>query len=180
PGVGKSRLFWEFTHSDRVHGWLIVQSSSVSYGKATAYLPVIDLLRGYFQIEARDNARQVRERITGKVLWLDRALEPALPALLALLDVATDDEAWTRLDSLFRGSRFRMDSGLVGMTMSVGTTRHPARPGMVAPASRGVKPRCSPCHPPRPAAAAPPASVAMLCGARILLFIAAAPGGGGR
>src|SRR5262245_49183282 len=52
PGVGKSRLFWEFTHSHRVRGWLIVQSSSVSYGKATAYLPVINLLRGYFQIEA--------------------------------------------------------------------------------------------------------------------------------
>src|SRR5262249_11480800 len=76
-----------------------VQSTSVSYGKATAYLPVIDFLRGYFQIEASDNARQMRERITGKVLSLDRALEPTLPALLALLDVATDDEAWTRLDS---------------------------------------------------------------------------------
>ena len=105
PGVGKSRLFWEFTHSHHVRGWSIVQSTSVSYGKATAYLPVIDLLRGYFQIEARDNARQVRERITGKVLSLDRALEPTLPAFLALLDVATDDEAWTRLDSLQRRQR---------------------------------------------------------------------------
>ena len=70
PGVGKSRLFWEFTHSHRVlfekgatpratppsrspGGWLILQSASVSYGKATAYLPVIELLRGYFEIESR-------------------------------------------------------------------------------------------------------------------------------
>jgi class 3 adenylate cyclase/tetratricopeptide (TPR) repeat protein len=105
PGVGKSRLFWEFTHSHHVRGWSIVQSTSVSYGEATAYLPVIDLLRGYFQIEARDNARQLRERITGKVRSLDRALEPTLPAFLALLDVATDDEAWTRLDSLQRRQR---------------------------------------------------------------------------
>src|SRR5262245_49143600 len=51
PGVGKSRLVWELTHSHRVHDWLIVQSASVSYGKATAYLPVIELLRGYFAIE---------------------------------------------------------------------------------------------------------------------------------
>src|SRR5262245_7390123 len=51
PGVGKSRLFWELLHSHRVHGWLIVQSASVSYGKATAYLPVIELLRGYFEID---------------------------------------------------------------------------------------------------------------------------------
>jgi class 3 adenylate cyclase len=44
PGVGKSRLVWEVTHSPRVHGWLVLQAGSVSYGKATSYLPVIDLL----------------------------------------------------------------------------------------------------------------------------------------
>ena len=52
PGVGKSRLVWEFTHSHRTQGWLILESGSVSYGKATSYLPVIDLLKGYFRIEA--------------------------------------------------------------------------------------------------------------------------------
>ncbi|MGH7331190.1 MAG: AAA family ATPase, partial [Candidatus Rokuibacteriota bacterium] len=67
PGVGKSRLFWELLHSHRVHGWLIVQSASVSYGKATAYLPVIELLRGYFEIESRDDPRKIREKVTGKV-----------------------------------------------------------------------------------------------------------------
>ena len=35
PGVGKSRLFWEFTHSHRDEGWLVLESGSVSYGKAT-------------------------------------------------------------------------------------------------------------------------------------------------
>jgi class 3 adenylate cyclase/tetratricopeptide (TPR) repeat protein/ribosomal protein L40E len=98
PGVGKSRLFWELAHSHRTHDCLVLEAPSVSYGKATPYAPVIDLLRGYFQIELRDDARRMRERITGKLLALDRALEPALPALLALLDVATNDEAWTRLD----------------------------------------------------------------------------------
>ena len=50
PGVGKSRLFYEFTHSHRTQGWLILESGSVSYGKATPYLPVIDLLKSYFKI----------------------------------------------------------------------------------------------------------------------------------
>ena len=54
---GKSRLVWEVTHSHRTHGWLVVQAGSVSYGKATPYLPVIDLLKGYFQIEDRDDPR---------------------------------------------------------------------------------------------------------------------------
>ncbi len=55
PGVGKSRLVWEFTHSHRTQGWLVLESSSVSYGRATAYRPVIDLLRTYFAIEDRDD-----------------------------------------------------------------------------------------------------------------------------
>jgi predicted ATPase/class 3 adenylate cyclase len=91
PGVGKSRLFWEFTHSRRTVDWLILESGSVSYGKATAYLPVIDLLKAYFDIEDRDDVRKVREKITGKLLTLDKSLETTLPAFLTLLDVEVDD-----------------------------------------------------------------------------------------
>ncbi len=98
PGVGKSRLFWEFTHSHRTHGWLILESSSVSYGKATAYLPVIDLLRSYFQVEDRDDQRKIREKVTGKLLTLDKALEPTLPAFLTLLDVPVEDSQWQALE----------------------------------------------------------------------------------
>ena len=105
PGVGKSRLYWEFTHSHRTQGWLIVESSSVSYGKATAFLPIIDLLRAYFQIEAGDEARKIREKLTGKLLSLDRALEPSLPALLWLLDVPIEDPQWQRLDPPQRRQR---------------------------------------------------------------------------
>ena len=60
PGVGKSRLFHEFVHSHRTHGWLVVECGSVSYGKATAYLPIIDLLKGYFRIQDRDEPREIR------------------------------------------------------------------------------------------------------------------------
>ena len=73
PGVGKSRLFYEFTHSHRTQGWLIVESGSVSYGKATPYLPLIDLLKAYFKIHDRDNQREIREKITGKLLTLDES-----------------------------------------------------------------------------------------------------------
>ena len=98
PGVGKSRLYWEFTHSHRTHGWLIVESGSVSYGKASAYLPVIDLLKAYFQIETHDDSRKILEKVTGKVLALDRALESCLTALLWLLDVPVEDTHWQRLE----------------------------------------------------------------------------------
>ncbi len=98
PGVGKSRLVWEVTHSHRTDGWTIVQAGSASYGKATPYLPVIDLLKAYFQIEGRDDHRKIREKLTGKLLTLDRALEPTLPALLSLLNVPVKDSAWQVLE----------------------------------------------------------------------------------
>jgi class 3 adenylate cyclase len=97
-GVGKSRLAYEFTHSHRVQDWLILEASSVSYGKATSYLPVIDLLKGYFKIGDRDDHREIRAKVLGRVLGLDRVLEPLLPPLLALLDVPVDDVAWQHLD----------------------------------------------------------------------------------
>jgi class 3 adenylate cyclase/tetratricopeptide (TPR) repeat protein len=97
-GVGKSRLLYEFTRSHHTHGWLQLASHSVSYGKATAYLPVLDLLKGYFQIEPHDDARRLREKVTGKLLTLDRSLEPMLSALLALLEVPVEDPEWQAFD----------------------------------------------------------------------------------
>ena len=104
-GVGKSRLVYEFTHSHRLHGWRILESASVSYGKATSYLPVIDLLKGYFKIQDRDDLRDIRDKVAGTLLTLDDALQPVLPALLALLDVPVDDAAWQTLDPAQRRQR---------------------------------------------------------------------------
>jgi class 3 adenylate cyclase/tetratricopeptide (TPR) repeat protein len=98
PGVGKSRLLWEFIHSNRLNGWLIVQSAAVSYGKGTPYLPVIELLRGYFAIESRDTPHKIRDKVTAKVLKFSPSLASALPALLALLDAPVDDVVWHALD----------------------------------------------------------------------------------
>src|SRR4030095_14033105 len=98
PGLGKSRLFFEFIHSHRTEGWLIVESGSVSYCNATPYLPLIDLLKSYFKIHDRNNQREIREKVTGKLLTLDESLKPTLPAFLALLDLPVEDQQWQALD----------------------------------------------------------------------------------
>ena len=105
PGVGKSRLFWEFTHSHRAHGWLILESAAMSHGKAISYLPVSDLLRAYFRIEERDTERRIREKVTGKLLTLDEGLRATLPAFFQLLDLPAEDEEWLNQDPAQRRQR---------------------------------------------------------------------------
>ena len=98
-GVGKSRLVWEITHSHQVQSWLVLQASAVSYRQGTSYLPIMDLLKVYVGIEDRDGPQAMREKLTEKVLKLDRALEVHLPALLSLLDVPNDDQQWSNARS---------------------------------------------------------------------------------
>ena len=105
PGVGKSRLTFELTHSPQFEGWLMLQAGAVSYGKGTSYLPVIDLLKTYFRIGDRESPHEIREKVTGRLLMLDRALEATLPAILALLDVSGDDPQWQALDPPQRRQR---------------------------------------------------------------------------
>jgi len=98
PGVGKSRLYYEFIHSHHTHGWLTIESGSVSYGKATPYLPLADLFRAYFKIEARDDIRSVRAKVTGNLLTLDETLQDAVAPSLWLLDAVPEDSPFLRVD----------------------------------------------------------------------------------
>ena len=63
----------------------------MSYGKATPYFPVIDLLKRYGHVEDHDDPRTIRAKVTGQVLTLDEALQETIPALLALLDALPED-----------------------------------------------------------------------------------------
>src|SRR5262249_27890593 len=104
-GVGKSRLIYEFVHSHHTPGWLVLESASVSYGKATPYFPVIDLLKRYSHVEERDDVRTIRAKVTGQVLTLDPALQDTIPALLSLLDALPDDSPFLKLDPPQRRQR---------------------------------------------------------------------------
>jgi class 3 adenylate cyclase/tetratricopeptide (TPR) repeat protein len=104
-GVGKSRLVYELTHSHYIRGWLVLESASVSYGKATPYFPVIDLLKRYAHVDEHDDARTIRAKVTGQVLTLDEALQDTIPALLSLLDALPEDSPFLQLDPSQRRQR---------------------------------------------------------------------------
>src|SRR5258705_436504 len=101
-GVGKSRLFHEFTRAERMPGWRIVKTRAFSYDKSTAYRPVIDLLRAYFEVHERGDRQEVRDKIVGHVLALDKELAVIVPALLSLFDVPVEDPQWQSLAPLQR------------------------------------------------------------------------------
>ena len=96
PGVGKSRLVLELVTSRSTEGWLVLQAGAVSYGKATPYHPVVELLHDYCGIEARDAHDDVRRKATDTLDAL--ALAAVRPAVLSLLDVPVDDPQWDALD----------------------------------------------------------------------------------
>jgi class 3 adenylate cyclase/predicted ATPase len=104
PGVGKSRLFHEFKLLLQ-HGCLVLETFSVSHGKAYPYLPLIDLLKNYFQLGLYDDERVRREKITGRVLTLDRKLEDILPYLFFLLGVAEPTSPLQQMDPQIRRKR---------------------------------------------------------------------------
>jgi len=97
-GVGKSRLFHEFKAISQ-SGWMVLETFSVSHGKASAFLALIDLLRNYFKISSEDDERQRREKVAGKVVILDRALEDTLPRLYAVLGIAEPDASLAQIDA---------------------------------------------------------------------------------
>jgi class 3 adenylate cyclase len=101
-GVGKSRLVYEFIHSHRTQDWRVLESASVSYGKATPYFPVIDLLKRYAHIEDGDEPRTIRAKVTGQILTLDETLQETIPALLSLLDALPEDSPFVQIDPMQR------------------------------------------------------------------------------
>jgi predicted ATPase len=96
-GVGKSRLFFEFKSVSET-GCLVLDAYSVSHGKASAYLPVIELLREYFRITAENDERCRREKIGGKVLMLERSLEDTLPYIFTLMGVHEGRDPFAQMD----------------------------------------------------------------------------------
>jgi predicted ATPase len=118
PGVGKSRLFFEFKAIEggaprasgagrdaRPTDCMVLEALAVSHDKASAYQPVIELLHDYFGIEAHDDGRKRREKVTGRVIALDRNLEDTLAYLFALLGVVEGDDPLAQIDAQVKKRR---------------------------------------------------------------------------
>ncbi|UXU85740.1 adenylate/guanylate cyclase domain-containing protein [Burkholderia sp. S-53] len=103
-GVGKSRLFHEFKERSR-RGALVLETFSVSHGKAFSNLPLIELLKNYFQITPQDDERRCREKVIGKALTLERSFEDVVPYVLYLLGIGEGGSVLVEMDPQIRRDR---------------------------------------------------------------------------
>ena len=96
PGVGKSRLIWEFTRSTLLQDWVVLEGHAVSYGKESPYLPIVELLGGCVGLQPDDDPATIRQRVAATV-GHDASARLMSPTL-ALLGLPVEDPQWTRLD----------------------------------------------------------------------------------
>ena len=103
-GTGKSRLFYEFKATLPAECKLL-EAYSVSHGKASAWLPVLELLRGYFGLQDADNATTRREKVSVALATLDQTLGDALPYLLGLLGIQEGPDPLAQMDPQIKRRR---------------------------------------------------------------------------
>ncbi len=104
PGLGKLCLFYEFKLASQSE-YLVLEAFAVSHGKASPYLPLIELLKNYFQIDPTDDERQRQSKVVGWVLTLDRSLEETLPYLFSLLSIEDAQSSLQQMDTQIRRQR---------------------------------------------------------------------------
>ena len=103
-GAGKSRLMYEFK-ATIPDGCKVLEAYSVSHGKASAWLPVIELLKSYFEIADEDDDSRRSEKVEAKARGLDPALADTLPYILSLLGIAGAGASLAMMDARIRRRR---------------------------------------------------------------------------
>ena len=99
PGVGKSRLCYEFVEQCRAKAIPVYEAHCPAHGKNIPYLPILELYRNYFGIKAHDTAAEARHKIAGALLLLDEKMREGLPALFDFMGVADPNEPAPKFDA---------------------------------------------------------------------------------
>ncbi|MEA2429951.1 MAG: hypothetical protein QOI19_424, partial [Thermoleophilaceae bacterium] len=123
-GVGKSRLCGEFTRRQREKGVPVYHVAGQPHAKSVPLLPVLQLMRAYFDITDHDSDQTARERIAGKLLLLDESFADELPLLFDLLAVPDPDRSLPRMDPEARQRQ------LLALTKRVSRAQGEHRPGV--------------------------------------------------
>ena len=98
PGLGKSRLCFEFIEHCRRQKIPVFEAHCPAHGKNIPYLPILELFRNYFEIKTDDDAAQARKKIAGTLLLLDATLSESLPVLFEFMGVGDPSRPPPKMD----------------------------------------------------------------------------------
>jgi predicted ATPase/class 3 adenylate cyclase len=103
-GTGKSRLFHEFKATIPTT-CKVLEAYSVSTSKASAWLPVLELLHSYFGIDGDDDTASRRAKVDVALTALDPALDNTLPYLFGLLGIVDGPDPIAQMDPQIKRQR---------------------------------------------------------------------------
>ena len=116
-GVGKSRLVWEFRNQLSQEDITFLEGQCIHYGSAMAYLPVLDILKSYFDIADDDKEFIIRNKLKGKILGLDENLKSIIIPLHDLFSLQVDDPVYLQVAASVR--KMRIFEALTGLLVRV-------------------------------------------------------------
>jgi class 3 adenylate cyclase/tetratricopeptide (TPR) repeat protein len=96
-GVGKSRLVLELRKRLPENNTYL-EGHCLPYGSSIPFLPLLDILRSFFDIQEGEPEKHSKQKMREKTLGLDEKLVGALPAFQDLLSPPAEDESWRNLE----------------------------------------------------------------------------------
>ena len=97
-GVGKSRLLLELKKMLPQREHIYLEGRCLHYGNSMTYLPILDILRTYFEINQEDQKIVIKKKMKKKILDIDEKLKGIIPPLQELFSLKVDDENFINLD----------------------------------------------------------------------------------
>lgn len=97
-GVGKSRLIFELRNRVSQDETIFLEGRCLHYGSSIAYLPILDILKAFFDFEEEDREYIIKKKMNDKVIGYDEKFKNILSPLQELLSLKADDEAFTKLE----------------------------------------------------------------------------------
>ena len=99
-GVGKSRLLLEFKKRLSNDNFIYLEGRCLQYGGSMVYLPVLDILRSYFEFKDGDQSLLIKKKMEKKILQHDEKMKGALPAFHELLSLKVEDQSYQKLQPM--------------------------------------------------------------------------------
>ncbi len=97
-GIGKTRLLQRLLQDPVMDGLQRLESACDSHNRATSYLPFINVLRYWLDIQESDRQIEIAQKLRDRLSRMGDALHEHMSAYHALLSLPIQNQTWNDLD----------------------------------------------------------------------------------